>query len=59
MFVFYISLGVGFKLRISSVASPAPSRDWKASFCTLEYNAEAEELGTGLPVINMDASFYC
>ena len=31
-----ISLGVGFKLRISSIASPAPSCDRKASFCTLE-----------------------
>ena len=54
-----ISLVVGFKLRISSIASPAPSRDRKASFCTVEYNAEAEELDTGLAVINMDATFHC
>ena len=54
-----ISLVGGFKLRISSIASPSPSRDRQASFCTVEYNAEADKLGTGLAVINIDATFYC
>ena len=54
-----ISLVVGFKLRISSIASLAPSRDRKAYFCTVEYNAEADKLDTDLSVINIDATFYC